>query len=565
MRYIQLLWLVALSGLFSSHSYAQCPPGRPNPNLGSDRTVCVNQSVSLSSGDNNAQHLWTVNGNIVRQDPNDPNSPPYNQPTYNFNPTRHGAYRIIVATYYNGCPDTLRDTVDITVDPLPQAPDLGPNREVCISELPLTLDATRPGAIRYIWLQDGNPVGNQPQYTFSFAMPGQTYTIIARVVFNNACTGGQNDTLSDTLSLTVIDQPRTPDLGPDREVCVNSGPITFNTNIHDAQGYVWLVNGRQVGNQSSYQHNILRPGRDTIVVQVTYNNACTSGRDLTLVDTVYLTISPLPQAPNLGRDRELCASVGSVTLEAPAGATRYIWIVNRNELSGQTGQRYTHTLRAGRDTIVARAVFNNACTGGQNDTLSDTLHLTISPAPEAEITRRGDPIPNGETIQIGSNTVTTVRDTFRAASQVQGNLYRWELYNPQATQPSRTAAGVEFIHTFFIRGEHMLVLKSINGACTELDTIYINVTLRQGGTGLGESESASFFVVYPNPSTGTFILQAPADTYKLSLQDMTGRLLHTEAFQGEQKEIRLSLPAGLYLLTLESPTQRGTLPLWITE
>ncbi|MDW8088219.1 MAG: T9SS type A sorting domain-containing protein [Bacteroidia bacterium] len=474
MRYIPLLWLVVVGGLLAP-TYAQCPPNRPNPNLGGNRTVCVNQVVSLSSGDNDAQHLWTVNGEIVRQDPNDPNSPPYNQPTYNFSPPGPGSYRITVATYYAGCPDTLQDAINIIVDPLPQAPNLG----------------------------------------------------------------------------------------PDQEVCASTGSITLNATVPGATTYIWLANGVQVGTQSQYTHN-LRPGRDTIVARAVFNNACTGGRNDTLSDTLHLTIAPVPQAPNLGPDRELCARVGSITLEAPAGATRYIWIVNRNELSNQTGRRYTHTLRAGRDTIVARAVFNNACTGGRNDTLSDTLHLTISPLPAAEITRRGEPIPNGETIQIGSNTVTTVRDTFRAASQVQGNTYRWELYNPQATQPSRTAVGEEFIHTFFVRGEHMLVLKSINGACVEQDTIYINVNLRQGGTGLADVGSA-FFSVYPNPSTGTFTLQAPAGTYKLSLQDMTGRLLYTETFQGEQREVRLSLPAGIYLLTLEGPTQRGTLPLWITE
>lgn len=74
------------------------------------------------------------------------------------------------------------------------------------------------------------------------------------------------------------------------------------------------------------------------------------------------------------------------------------------------------------------------------------------------------------------------------------------------------------------------------------------------------SPEASAFMVYPNPSHGlvTVRLQAPTVEAALIVSDITGRLLQQHTLNAQHAALNLQLPAGLYSLTLTTPTATST-------
>src|SRR5690606_18959708 len=104
------------------------------------------------------------------------------------------------------------------------------------------------------------------------------------------------------------------------------------------------------------------------------------------------------------------------------------------------------------------------------------------------------------------------------------------------------ATGASFTPT--VSGAYT-VLVTANG-CTSLVSNTINVTI----TGLGKDQAAWQTSVYPNPSTGSFIVTLPAGkTFDLTVTDLTGRIVKQQTSQGKTTEANLtSMAKGVYLL-----------------
>jgi len=270
-------------------------------------------------------------------------------------------------------------------------------------------------------------------------------------------------------------------------------------------------------------------------------------------------------APNLGSDQTVCVSQGTLSLDATTtGATTYEWVVNGSVVSGANSATYSLPLSVGTHTVIARAIFPNPNGVACNDTTtSPPITITVDPEPNASIAVGSTTYSSGQTHNITA-TGSSVSEAFTASSTVSGNSYQWELYNPgnTTTNPDAIGSGGTFNHTFNASGVYTLILISTNGACgPERDTLFVNVSLT---TALGVGSGS--FAAFPNPSTGSFTVVAPAaGSYDLRILDVAGKLVYADRMEGERKDLRLNLPAGTYQLVLSDGGRTGTARLFVID
>jgi len=254
----------------------------------------------------------------------------------------------------------------------------------------------------------------------------------------------------------------------------------------------------------------------------------------------------------------VCMSAGSLTLDATTpGVGTYEWVVNGNLVPGANTATYALSLVPGTHTVVAHGIIPSYNGPVCNDTLRDTVTITVDPLPDAGIQVGSTTYPNGATYTLSGTG--SASETFIASSSVSGNSYSWALYSGSTS--IATGTGGSFNYTFNTAGLYTLVLTSTNGACTEYDTLYVDVTIT---TSL--LSRAGAFSVMPNPSNGAFMVVAPAaGTYDLQVLDVAGREVYRDRMEGTRKELRLLLPAGTYQLLIRGEGRSEVVRLLITE
>ncbi|MEN2992149.1 MAG: hypothetical protein ABDH91_01155 [Bacteroidia bacterium] len=533
-------------------------PPRPVPTLGPDQVVCTSSTpltLDATTAPPADEYRWIVN-----------NGTPVTGATYNLNISTAGTYTVIAQAIFNypstsSClPDTTADTIQVTVEApatLGDRPSLGADQTICAGST-LQLNATVPGATTYRWLINNvlQPF-NTPTFTFSQNTPG-TYTIIAEAILDNPVC--PDDTTRDTIEVTV-EAPSTlagrPDLGNDQRIC-GSANISLDATVANATTYRWFVNG-QIQNVSTptftFSQNV--PGTYTIIAEAILDNLVCP--DDTTRDTVQIVLetSSLAQ-PNLGSDFQLCVGASRTLNATVAGATTYRWFVNGQDQNINTSTFNFSQNTAGTYTIIVEAIADNLIC--PDDTTRDTIQVTVSPAPAAQIRVGNTTYNSGDTYTVSANA-STVRVTFEAASSTPGNTYEWGLYRSSDNSSVATGNGNTFTHEFTSSGSYYVVLTSRNGACEEKDTLNVNVTLTTSLT------SSSFtFSLRPNPNSGAFTLEvAPAGLYDIRILDAVGRLVHQDRLEGGWKEFRLALPAGVYEVILAGEGGLGRTRLIITQ
>jgi hypothetical protein len=108
------------------------------------------------------------------------------------------------------------------------------------------------------------------------------------------------------------------------------------------------------------------------------------------------------------------------------------------------------------------------------------------------------------------------------------------------------------------------MLKMSGGACIFQTSTSFSVT-QESTVGIATEESASGFIIYPNPTRDILNVQINQKIgfNKLSIFDASGRLVHSEILNGAQGQQTIqvnlnNLAAGLYQVTLEGNQKRST-------
>jgi gliding motility-associated-like protein len=247
----------------------------------------------------------------------------------------------------DGCADTAE--VNFVVDSTLRV-DLGPDRVVCPSDLPIVLDAG-PGGTTYEWTLNGQPIGGNTQ-TLSVTQGG-IYAV--RVTTATGCVG------QDAVNIQVSSQIPV-DLGPDITLCASGGTSVTLYSGYPGATHTWTYNGQVIPGATADSLVVTQPGTYGVTVQPA-GSSCIGQDFVTVRFDTAITV-------NLGPDVFYCTTDPIQPLQAPVvGGATYVWYRNNLTVPGANGPSLTPS---GSGTYVV-VVLAGSCIG------TDTVQVTISP------------------------------------------------------------------------------------------------------------------------------------------------------------------------------------------
>jgi len=273
----------------------------------------------------------------------------------------------------------------------------------------------------------------QTSQTFQLSQP-DTYsaTLDVRVITS---TGATCTTATAETSLTVIEQPKPFNVGPDIDVCTNK-PVSLTINA-EAEEYAWVFRGRVVSRSKVL--TTTRPG--------TYTAFIGNGGECFESDVVEISIR-IPPRLNLGPDQTLCEN-STRTIEVPAaqGYEEFLWS------NGATTRDVTVS-QPGAYSVTGRFTL----TGGLVCEASDTIRLipVKNPVLTAALTNPAGCTTIDGAILITPSPTLVVSGT---ASPTNSFTYSWTTVSgtPISTTGNSASALTEGTYTVRVTDENTCV------------------------------------------------------------------------------------------------------------
>ncbi|CAN5637141.1 hypothetical protein BH11BAC2_BH11BAC2_11410 [soil metagenome] len=246
----------------------------------------------------------------------------------------------LIVTDTAGCIDTVSQSFTINPNPIAAFTTTGTS---CQNGL-VTFTNTSSGGTSYSWTFGDGTTSTSQNPTHTYSSSG-TYNVTLVVTNAFGCTA----TLSQSV---VVSPPPFANAGPDVAVCIGSSVSLTATG---GVSYTW-----NPGSLSGGTINVSPSGNTSYTVIVTDANGCTA------IDTVMVTVNPLPVA-TVSPDQTICAGQ-SATLTAGGGVT-YNWTPSGNTSS-------TISVTPGSSTTYAVNVIGaNGCQA------TAFVNVTVRPLP----------------------------------------------------------------------------------------------------------------------------------------------------------------------------------------
>ena len=115
-------------------------------------------------------------------------------------------------------------------------------------------------------------------------------------------------------------------------------------------------------------------------------------------------------------------------------------------------------------------------------------------------------------------------------------------------------------------GDHILYLRGRDALNRWSHTLAHAFTLNTTGT--GKKEVSPWFIIYPNPNEGNFMIEFDEIGHgpvKIMINDLSGRVVYINEQHGGNVPLSLDLPAGVYTLTVEAGDHTFTQKLLINR
>ncbi len=397
----------------------------------SSTTICAGTSVTFTATPTNGgatpAYQWQLNGGNVGT-----NSATYTNSTLSNND--------IVAcvmtsgiTCASGNPATS-NPVTMTVNPaLPVSVSIAASATTICAGTSVTFTATPVNAGTtpvYQWKLNGSDVGsNSPTYTNAALTNGNVVTCI--LTSNATCATGSPAT-SNTINMTV--NPVLPvsvsiASSPSGAICSGTS-VTFTAtpaNGGTTPVYQWLLNGSNVGSNSTTYTSAALANGDIVTCQLTSNAICATGNPatsnaITAIVNPNLPVSVSIAASPLGA---ICAGT-SVTFTATpvnGGTTpAYQWKLNGNNV-GSNSATYTNSSLSNSDVVTCVLTSDITCTSG-NPATSSGITMTVNSLPAITVTTPATCAPDLLTYSVGVTVSSgAVTSTLGTVVNTTGNLW----------------------------------------------------------------------------------------------------------------------------------------------
>lgn len=317
----------------------------PIVDAGNDTTICDQASVQIGgspTGPAGSTFAWTPAGTLDDPALANPTATPTVSPT---------TYTVTV-TDINGCVDT--DDIIVTLSPLPTA-DAGNDTAICITD---SVQLTATGGVTYSWSPTTGL--DDPNIANPMASPGTTTTYTVTVTDASGCVD------TDDVIVTVNPLP-TITTSNDTAICIND---STQLSASGGTAYVWTPAA------DLDDPNISNPYASPTVT-TTYFVTVTDGNGCSNIDSVLVTVNPLPIA-DAGPDTTICDGTpvqigGNPT--GPAGST-FSWNPSATLDDGALANPTASPV--GNTTYVVTVTDLNGCVN------TDVVDVTVSTLPPAD-------------------------------------------------------------------------------------------------------------------------------------------------------------------------------------
>jgi hypothetical protein len=437
-----------------------------NPNLvvnvsasASTTTICaggqVNFTATPTNGGITPTYQWQVNGVNVG-----PNSA---TPTFSSTTLADGDQVRVVLTSSEAC------TVDDIVESAPIAISVNPNLPVSVSisasssnicvggSATFTAVPTNGGPISsYQWQINGTDVGsNSPTFTTNSLVNGQVVTVL--LTSNATCATGSPAT-SNAIPMTVHPNlPVSVSINASATTICAGTNVTFTatpTNGGSTPVYQWKINGVNAGtNSATFTTNALTNGQ-TVTVELTSNEGCTTGNPATS-NSIAVAVNPnLPVGVTIGASQTTICAGSSVTFTATpvnGGTTpAYQWQVNGANVGTNSASFTSSTLSDGQ--VVTVILTSNATCATGSPATSNAIGMTVNPLLPASVSISA----SATTVCAGSNV------TFTATPANGGSTpaYQWKLNGANVGTNSAT-----YSNSSLVNSDKVTVVMTSNATC----------------------------------------------------------------------------------------------------
>ncbi|MFZ4520490.1 MAG: T9SS type A sorting domain-containing protein [Bacteroidales bacterium] len=271
------------------------------------------------------------------------------------------------------------------------------------------------------------------------------------------------------------------------------------------------------------------------------------------LDDVQVTCTPVPVSISVSASSNPSCAGTSVTFTATpvnGGASpAYQWKVNGANVSGATNATYSF-IPVNGNTVSCVLTSNAPCKSG-NPATSNTITMTVFALPSATRTVTGITVTSGQSFCYDATQTVTVTgllvQTGGTANVIAGQNILFK--------PGTMVLPGGYLHGF------------ISSNCLWCNA-YPNVNLPSSQPGesyvenipepLISQQSGNFLKVYPNPTTGVFIIELSEVSEKtvvnVEIYGMRGENLFNDQYKGE-KQHQVSLegrPSGIYYIRVKS-------------
>ncbi len=411
------------------------------------------------------------------------------------------------------------NTSNLTINPAPSKPTTPTGTTTLCVNSPNTIYTTTgsTGATTYQWsiypTTAGTITGTSTSGTVDW---NNTYTGTAKisVIGINSC---GNSTSSDSLTITINPAPSKPATPTGTTtLCVNSPNTVYTTTgSTGATTYQWSIYpttaGTITGTSTSGTVDWNNTYTGTAKISVIGINSCGNS---TSSDSLTITINPAPSKPATPTGTTtLCVNSPNTvyTTTGSTGATTYQWSIYPTTAGTITGPSTTGTVdwnNTYTGTAKISVIGINTC---GNSTSSDSLTVTINPAPSKPATPTG-------TTTLCENSPNTIYTT---TGSTGATTYQWSIYPTTAgtITGTSTSGTVDWNNTY--TGTAKISVIGINSCGSSASSDSLTVTINSAPSKPATPTGTTTLCVNSPNTVYTTTGSAGATTYQWSIYPPT--------------------------------------------
>ena len=280
----------------------------------------------------------------------------------------------------------------------------------------------------------------------------------------------------------------------------------------------WNFNNENTSTLENPSHKFAAAGTSNSTLILASDNGCT--------DTLIKTIEIKPQSKADFETTDVCESDSAVFVNKSQDATGYNWKFGDGQ--GSKAQDPRHKFQISSTTtfnVSLVALVTNGCSD------SITKALTVNTNPDSDF----------------SFTTTGTKVDLRAS--VQGNTkYQWKFGLAGGETDSATTTVGYYTHFIKSSDQYNVCLKVTNlAACT-------SQTCKNVTVGISDISRSSGFKIYPNPNSGSFIIEIenPGKEISIEVYDMMGRRVKRVKMVEKVIGLDLDVGEGIYLVRVNN-------------